>query len=75
MPPFALWLRGRDTMRRCLLSGNGTCGGHVVAVPVTANGSPVCAVYVLSHHRIQAIHAYLDPGLFPQFGLPSLLVP
>jgi RNA polymerase sigma-70 factor (ECF subfamily) len=79
-------------MRRWLLAGNGTCGGHVVTVPVTANGSPVCAVYVpvgpdsrhepfalhvldLSHDRIRTIHAYLDPSLFPQFGLPTVLVP
>jgi RNA polymerase sigma-70 factor, ECF subfamily len=86
MPPFDLWLRGRDDIRRWLIA---VCAlsDHLLT-PVDANGSPAAAVYRprapgaghsafaihvldVSDGRIAAIHAFLDPALFGLFGLPS----
>ena len=86
MPPFELWLQGRDDIRRWLLAG-ADCR-HDRFVPVSANGTPAVAIYQptvsggplrpfaihlleVSGDRIVAIHAFLDPGLFEVFGLPT----
>jgi RNA polymerase sigma-70 factor, ECF subfamily len=82
MPPFELWMRGPDDIRRWLLAVDAF--GQERFVPVGANGSPAVAVYreqaafsiqVLENiaGRIGAIHVFLDPALFELFGLP--LVP
>jgi RNA polymerase sigma-70 factor (ECF subfamily) len=84
MPPFELWLQGRDDVRRFLV-GVDACHGEV-AVPIAANGSAAVAVYkrrddgasaAFAIHvldvvdgRISALHAFLDTGLFATFGLP-----
>jgi RNA polymerase sigma-70 factor (ECF subfamily) len=79
MPPFELWMRGQDDIRRWLLAVDAF--GQERFVPVAANGSPAVAVYrtqaafsiqVLENvaGRIGAIHVFLDPALFERFGLP-----
>jgi len=86
MPPFELWLQGRDDIRRWLLATE-DCR-HDRFVPVSANGGPAVAIYKptgsdgalqpfaihlleASGDRIVAIHAFLDPSLFETFGLPT----
>jgi RNA polymerase sigma-70 factor, ECF subfamily len=85
MPPFELWMRGPDDIRRWLLAVDAF--GQELLTPVNANGSPAVAVYrpqapagpptafsiqVLDivAGRISAIHVFLDPALFELFGLP-----
>ena len=85
MPPFELWMRGPDDIRRWLLSVDAFGQEHLT--PVDANGSPAVAVYrpqapglqptafsiqvldTVAGH-ISAIHVFLDPALFALFGLP-----
>jgi RNA polymerase sigma-70 factor (ECF subfamily) len=87
MPPFLTWFAGRSAVigfleRMCL-----TAPGRFRLIPITANGQPAAAAYVREAggvHRAHAIqvlgvHAtgiaridtFLDPGLFPAFGLPA----
>jgi RNA polymerase sigma-70 factor (ECF subfamily) len=85
MPPFELWMRGPDAIRRWLVAVDAFGQEHFA--PVGANGSPAVAVYrpqapggrptafsiqVLDvvDGRIGAIHVFLDPALFELFGLP-----
>ncbi len=85
MPPFELWMRGPDAIRRWLLAVDAF--GQEQFTPVDANGSPAVAVYrpqapggpptafaiqVLDivAGGIRAIHVFLDPTLFELFGLP-----
>ena len=85
MPPFELWMRGPDAIRRWLVAVDAFGQEHFT--PVGANGSPAVAVYrpqapggrptafsiqVLDvvDGRIGAIHVFLDPALFELFGLP-----
>jgi RNA polymerase sigma-70 factor, ECF subfamily len=84
MPPYELWLRGPDHMRRWLLAED-DCR-HDRFIPIAANGSPAVAVYKpkapgrppepfaihvldVAGGLITAIHAFLDPALFVLFGL------
>jgi RNA polymerase sigma-70 factor, ECF subfamily len=86
MPPFDLWLRGRDDIRAWLIAVD-AMADHTL-VPVNANGSPAVAVYrpeaagreptAFAIHvldvvdgRIRAIHSFIDPTLFNVFGLPD----
>jgi RNA polymerase sigma-70 factor, ECF subfamily len=88
MPPYALWLQGRDEMGRWHLGqGIGCKGSRLLAT--AANGCPAFASYrpkgpgvwepfalqviEMSGGRISAIHNFLYPELFPAFGLPSRL--
>jgi RNA polymerase sigma-70 factor (ECF subfamily) len=87
MPPFLTWFAGRAAVigfleRACL-----TAPGHFRLIPITANGQPAAAAYereadgVYRAHAIQVlgirmtgisrIDTFLDPGLFPAFGLPA----
>jgi RNA polymerase sigma-70 factor (ECF subfamily) len=85
MPPFELWMRGPDAIRRWLVAVDAFSQERLT--PVTANGSPAVAVYRpqapgrgptafsiqvldLVAGRIGAIHVFLDPTLFERFGLP-----
>jgi RNA polymerase sigma-70 factor, ECF subfamily len=85
MPPFDLWLHGRDHVRRWLLASDTWCHGR--SIPITANRSPAVAVYKantrgdalepfaihvldVADGQITAIHAFLDTTLFEPFGLP-----
>ncbi len=86
MPPFELWLQGRDDIRRLLVAVD-ACREEMVT-PVNANGSPAVAVYrpeepggqptAFALHvldvvsgRISVMHVFLDPALFDLFGLPN----
>ncbi len=88
MPPFDLWLQGRDAIREWLVAVDALRDHHLT--PVEANGSPAAAVYVprepggsltafaihvldVVDGRIWAIHSYIDPELFELFGLPPEL--
>jgi len=86
MPPFDLWLRGKDEIRAWLIAVD-ALADHLLT-PVGANGSPAVAVYrpqtpgakptAFAIHvldvvggRISAIHSFIDPALFAPFGLPD----
>jgi RNA polymerase sigma-70 factor (ECF subfamily) len=87
MPPFELWLRGQADIRRFLLAMASEGGhDYVVPIaangsPAVAIYRPASAtgklepfsIHVLevAGGRIATIHAFLDPGLFPIFGLPA----
>jgi RNA polymerase sigma-70 factor (ECF subfamily) len=85
MPPFTLWMRGPEDIRRWLVAADAFAQERFT--PVEANGSPAVAVYrpeapggrprafaiqVLDvvAGRIRGIHVFLDPTLFDLFGLP-----
>ncbi|WP_410812255.1 sigma-70 family RNA polymerase sigma factor [Micromonospora sp. 067-2] len=85
MPPFAWWLEGRAAIRAALLGAAGVCGDDRL-VRSAANGSPTVAQYrdgealglVILDCRdglIAGVTTYLDPSLFPVFGLPMSLEP
>ncbi|TDC10445.1 hypothetical protein E1267_04405 [Nonomuraea longispora] len=84
MPPFAWWLRGREHIHTVLTaaaaSGQAPCQGSRL-LPVRANGSPAFGQYLygepfalvvldVAGGRIAGEATFLDPGLFPFFGLP-----
>jgi RNA polymerase sigma-70 factor (ECF subfamily) len=85
MPPFELWMRGPEDIRRWLLAVDAL--GQEMLTPVDANASPAVAVYrsqapgaaptafsiqVLDVVAgcISAIHVFVEPALFARFGLP-----
>jgi RNA polymerase sigma-70 factor (ECF subfamily) len=87
MPPFELWMRGPDDIRRWLLAVDAF--GQERFTPVRANGCPAAGVYRppapgdhptafsiqvldVTEGRISAIHVFLDPDLFEPFGLPAV---
>jgi RNA polymerase sigma-70 factor (ECF subfamily) len=86
MPPFELWLQGREDIR-VFLAGMRSDGGRDRLLPFTANGGPAVAVYrpdpagvfqpygimllEITGDRISAIQAFLDTSLFTVFRLPS----
>jgi RNA polymerase sigma-70 factor, ECF subfamily len=86
MPPYTLWLRGRDSIRDWLAGRGSGCRGSRL-VPTAACGLPSFAQYrqggarpwaliVLepAGDRIAAWNAFLDTErLFPRFGLPPAL--
>jgi RNA polymerase sigma-70 factor (ECF subfamily) len=91
MPPFRLWLQGREPIRAWFLGRGIGCRGSRL-VPTRACGLPAFGQYRLSEdgvHRpwslivletdkqgIRASNAFLDTEtLFPLFGLPPLLSP
>jgi RNA polymerase sigma-70 factor (ECF subfamily) len=85
MPPYDLWLHGAGELRKWLHGAGAGCRGSRF-VPVEANGSPAYAqwraapdggyeawaIHVLgvSDGRIAAIDFFVEPDLFPMFGLP-----
>jgi RNA polymerase sigma-70 factor (ECF subfamily) len=88
MPPYELWLRTHEDVRRwCLGPGIGCKGSRLL--PVIANGSPgfgqfkpgenglepwSLQVLEISEGRIAGISFFLDTErLFPLFGLPDRL--
>lgn len=82
MPPYELWLRGREDVLKWLLGpGCGCAGSHLV--PLAANGRPAFGQYradgtpwaiqviETADGRISALQSFLDTErLFPLFGLP-----
>ncbi|MGH2694265.1 MAG: sigma-70 family RNA polymerase sigma factor [Actinomycetota bacterium] len=89
MPPYELWLRTHEDIRKwCLGPGIGCRGSRLV--PTLANGSPAFGQYKpspdgghepwslqvleISNGRISGISFFLDTAsLFPVFGLPPRL--
>jgi len=88
MPPFALWLSGRDDIAAWHLGPGAACRqGRLL--PLEVNGSPAFAAYKLSPDgshlpfsiqvldldgdRIGRITYFLDTSLFERFGLPASL--
>ncbi len=86
MPPFELWLQGRDDIRQWLIAHDAV-SDHVL-VPLRANGSLGAAVYrprtpdepptAFAIHvldvvdgQISALHSFLDSSLFEVFRLPA----
>jgi RNA polymerase sigma-70 factor (ECF subfamily) len=89
MPPYAMWLQGRDDIGAFMLGPGHACRGSRL-LPVQANGSPAFGHYKpdpdgglspwalvvldLSEDRVSGIHSFLNPTeLFKTFGLPDHL--
>jgi RNA polymerase sigma-70 factor, ECF subfamily len=88
MPPYPMWLHGRDDIGRWLLGPGIGCRGSRL-VPIAANGSPALAQYrrsaaggyapfsiqtfEVSAGRITRLTHFVDAGLFAGFGLPFRL--
>jgi RNA polymerase sigma-70 factor (ECF subfamily) len=88
MPPYAMWLQGRDDLVAWYVgAGIGCEGSRLLAGQ--SNGCPAFAQYrrdadgghvpwalqviELRDDRIEAIHAFLDTEAFERFGFPSRL--
>ncbi|MFD0272700.1 sigma-70 family RNA polymerase sigma factor [Kitasatospora sp. NPDC127111] len=89
MPPYEMWLRGREELRAWMLGPGCGCRGSRL-VPVRANGVPAFGQYrpspagghepwalivpEVSAGRITGLTNFLDTDvLFPLFGLPPRL--
>ncbi len=88
MPPYTLWLVGAEEIGRWLLGPGAGCRGSIL-LPTSANGCPAFGQYRVdpngghapwalqvletSGDRISGFHAFVDPKLFPAFGLPTHL--
>jgi len=88
MPPFAMWLRGREQLRQWYLGFGAGCRGSRL-LPLIVNGARGFAQYraapegghqpwsiqvlELSRGRVSHVHHFLDPALFGRFGLPARL--
>ena len=89
MPPMPTWFRGRENIGRFLRTRVLTSPGMFTTVPVAANGQPGLAIYrrgedgtrrgygvqvlTVRESRVAGVVAFLDPSLFPAFGLPREL--
>jgi RNA polymerase sigma-70 factor (ECF subfamily) len=89
MPPFRMWIRGREELRGWYTGWGSGCDGSRL-VPVIANGSPGFGQYKpdsdgtrlvpwciqvleISDGQISHVHHFLDTSLFERFGLPPYL--
>jgi RNA polymerase sigma-70 factor, ECF subfamily len=88
MPPMPTWFAGRQTVLRFVASRLFAVPDRFRMVPVTANGQPALAAYMLGHDGAYRAHAVLvpaitatgiarivsfcDPGLFPAFSLAAV---
>jgi RNA polymerase sigma-70 factor (ECF subfamily) len=89
MPPLPVWFRGLQNIGRFLATRVLTTPGLFTPVPTAANGQPALAIYrraddgtrraygiqvlAVRESRVTSIVAFLDPDLFPAFGLPPEL--
>jgi RNA polymerase sigma-70 factor, ECF subfamily len=89
MPPYELWLHGAVELRKWLLgAGSGCRGSRFVPVEAngapgfaqwrpaeSGGGFEAWAIHVLrvSDGRVSGIDFFVDPNLFPLFGLPLRL--
>ena len=88
MPPYALWLQGREEIGKWLVGqGFGCKGARMLAT--AGNGSAAVGIYrvdpeggyfpfslqvvEVADGRITGLHNFLYPELFPAFGLPRHL--
>jgi RNA polymerase sigma-70 factor (ECF subfamily) len=88
MPPYAMWIRGRQEMVRWLSGPGAGCRGSRL-LPVAANGCAAFGQYrvdpegghapwglqivEISGALIIGVHTFLDTDLFAPFGLPARL--
>jgi RNA polymerase sigma-70 factor (ECF subfamily) len=88
MPPYAMWLQGRDDLIAWYLGAGIGCAGSRL-LPGEANGCPAFAQYKIDPEgghtpwalqvvelrgdRIEAVHAFLDTEAFDRFGFPAHL--
>jgi RNA polymerase sigma-70 factor (ECF subfamily) len=88
MPPYAMWLQGRDDVVAWWFGPGIGCAGSRL-LPGEANGCPAFAQYrvdpaggyapwalqvlELRGDRIEAVHAFLDTEAFARFGFPERL--
>jgi RNA polymerase sigma-70 factor, ECF subfamily len=87
MPPIATWFSGRDAVS-AFFEFRVLKGQTRPMLATSANGYPAAASYTLRDgawaphsiqvleirgHAIAHIHAFLDPSLYPTFGLPMTL--
>ena len=89
MPPFAMWIAGRDELKGWYTGYGAGCEGSKM-IPVAANGMPAFAHYKPSPDgsrlvpwaiqvleirdgKIAHIHHFLDTRLFERFGVPQAL--
>jgi RNA polymerase sigma-70 factor (ECF subfamily) len=88
MPPYAMWIQGCDRIGAWFLGAGIGCRGSRL-LPTAANGCPAFGQYridpdggyapwalqvlEISGGRIAGFHSFLDPDLFPAFGLPTHL--
>ena len=91
MPPWAMWWRGSDTIAAMAKDAVEICAnGHAVPIsangqPAVAywalndetgrHEAMAIDVLTLEGDRVKEITAFISPGLFPRFGLPSELAP
>jgi RNA polymerase sigma-70 factor, ECF subfamily len=89
MPPTPTWFAGRDQVTLFLRTHVLREPGRMRMMPIAANGQPAAAEYMrgddgvyrafgihvlgIAGTRISRICAFLDPSLFPVFGLPAEL--
>ena len=89
MPPLPTWFTGRDQVVLFLRSHVLRRPGDFKTTPTAANGQPALAEYrrgrdgvyrafgvqvlTIGAARVTRAVAFLDPGLFPAFGLPPAL--
>jgi RNA polymerase sigma-70 factor, ECF subfamily len=87
MPPYAVWFTGREAVTRFLSARAFDEPGAGLMIRTSANGQPAVADYrrdaagVMQAHAIHvltpgedgiaAITVFLEPDLFPVFGMPS----
>ena len=88
MPPYELWLRGRESIARWMLTYGIGCKGSRLIPVQTANGLPAFVQYrqggaqpwavvllEVEGDRISNLHYFLDTEtLFGKFGMPAQLV-
>ncbi|MEU4287623.1 sigma-70 family RNA polymerase sigma factor [Kribbella sp. NPDC026596] len=91
MPPNVEWFSGRAAVRRFLERNVLGGPGMTRMLPITANGQPAVAAYWRDNDGLYRPHAlqvltitpigvsrivsFNDPGLFPTFGLATVLAP
>ncbi len=86
MPPYEMWIQGRDDIRSWMLGPGSECRGSRL-VPLTINGSPGFAQWRptpeggfvpwalfaldIKNHQVTNISVFLDTALFTLLGLPD----
>ena len=87
MPPQPAWFAGAASAARFLTAHVLTRPGRFMLLPTEANGQPAFAIYqrepsgayeahgvqvlTITGDRVARIVIFLDPSLFPAFGLPA----